>query len=208
MQQNYHQPLHTDATFHLFSRAVGDEKLFRTDENNRYFLKKLNQHTNDVCKIYAYTLFPNHFHLLVKIEDENTIINCFEKIKYRKFSIQSDSISDFIMERFSNFLNGYTKAYNKMYARKGALFLDYLKRSKVNVDSDFAAFIFYIHKNAVHHGYTKSIGDWRFDSYRSILSESQSNLCRQEVIEFFGSKESFIEFHTQPISLKQNFIDF
>ena len=208
MQQDYHQPVTPNGVYHLFSRTVGDEQLFRTDENYRYFLEKLKQHTNDVCKIYTYSLLPNHFHLLVKIEDDSSIVQCFEVKKNKKFDFHTDSMPDFIMERFSNFLNGYTKAYNKMYARKGALFLDYLKRSKVNVGSDFAAFIFYIHKNAVHHGYTKSIGDWRFDSYRSILSESQSNLCRQEVIEFFGSKESFIEFHTQPISLKQNFIDF
>ena len=203
-----HQPVTPNGVYHLFSRTVGDEQLFRTDENYRYFLEKLKQHTNDVCKIYTYSLLPNHFHLLVKIEDDSSIVQCFEVKKNKKFDFHTDSISDFIMERFSNFLNGYTKAYNKMYARKGALFLDYLKRSKVNVDSDFAAFIFYIHKNAVHHGYTKSIGDWRFDSYRSILSESQSNLCRQEVIDFFGSKQSFIEFHTQPISLKLNFIEF
>ena len=79
------------------------------------------------------------------------------------------------MEWFSNFLNGYTKAYNKMYVRKGVLFLDFLKQSKANNVADLGAFIFYIHKNAVHHGYTKHVGDWQFDSYISLLSTATTS---------------------------------
>ena len=207
MKQNYHQPIQVNAVYHLFSRAVGNEILFRNDENYRYFLLKLKQHTNDVCKVYAYALLPNHFHLLVKIEDEKEVIKCYEQKKNKLFNVVNDSISDFIMERFSNFLNGYTKAYNKMYARKGALFLDYLKRSKAIDNFDFTAFIFYIHKNAVHHGYTNKIGDWKFDSYQSFLSSNPSSLLREELINFFGTKEAFINFHNQPVTLKQEFVD-
>jgi len=207
MKQNYHQPLEPNGVYHLFSRAVGDEKLFRSKENYVYFLQKLKYHTENVCKLYAYALLPNHFHLLVRIEDEHTLIKQYESKKNKTFDSTKDSISDFIMERFSNFLNGYTKAYNKVYQRKGALFLDYLKRSKSNDDFDFAAFIFYIHKNAVHHGYTKAIGEWQFDSYNSIISLHTTSLLRDQVINFFGSKDAFIEFHQQPVQLKEAFID-
>ncbi len=207
MKQSYHQPMLVNRVFHFFSRAVGDEKLFRSDENYRYFLQKLKHHTNDICKVYAYTLLPNHFHLVAKIENESTIIKSFEENKNKNFDLFTNSISDFVMERFSNFLNGYTKAYNKMYSRKGALFLDYLKRSKANGDSDFAAFIFYIHKNAVYHGYTQKIGNWKFDSYNSILSESKSSLLKEERINIFGTKEDFINFHKQGVFPKHDFID-
>ena len=111
-------------------------------------------------------------------------------------------LSDFIMERFSNFLNSYTKAINKRYNRKGALFIDYLKRSKVNVHSDFTTYIWYIHKNAVHHQITKAIGQWQYDSYTSILSEAPTALLRTEIIEWFGSKDEYIKFHQQPIIIK------
>ena len=74
------------------------------------------------------------------------------------------------MEQFSNWMNGYTKAFNKMYDRKGGLFIDYMKRTEAETDADITSFIFYIHKNAVHHGLSKKIGDWSFDSYQSILS--------------------------------------
>ena len=106
------------------------------------------------------------------------------------------------MERFSNFLNSYTKAFNKIYSRKGALFIDYMKRSKVNEAGDFKAYIWYIHKNAVHHQITNTIGQWQYDSYTSILSEAPTSLLRAEVIEWFGSKKEFIKFHQQPIQPK------
>lgn len=155
MKNHHHQPLEPNETYHLFSRAVGKEKLFLSRENHHFFLNKLNYHTDSICQLYCYSLLPNHFHLLVKINDEKTIISHFEAIKKTAFNPLENNISDFIMERFSNFLNSYTKAFNKVYKRKGSLFMDYLKRSKVETNSDFTTYIWYIHKNAVHHSLTK-----------------------------------------------------
>ena len=198
----YHQPLIPWESYHLFSRAVGSEKLFLSPENYLFFLKKLKQHTAAICQFYCYALLPNHFHLLVKIHDEESIIKYFEEVKKVIYLPLHHNLSDFIMERFSNFLNSYTKAFNKSYNRKGALFIDYMKRSKVNEASDFTAYIWYIHKNAVHHQITNAIGQWQYDSYTSILSDASTSLLRAEVIEWFGSKEEFIKFHKQPIQPK------
>src|SRR6478609_1531682 len=82
---------------------------------------------------------------------------------------------------FSNFLNSYSKAFNKKYNRKGALFMNYLKRNIVRKDADFSNYIWYIHKNAVHHQLSQSIGEWPFDSYASMLSEAPTSLLRKEV---------------------------
>lgn len=79
----YHQPLLPDHTYHLFSRAIGSEKLFLCEENYRFFLEKLNKHTSPVCGIYCYALIPNHFHLLARVRDEETIIQHFEEVKKR-----------------------------------------------------------------------------------------------------------------------------
>jgi REP element-mobilizing transposase RayT len=195
----YYQPLLPNETYHLFSRAVGNEKLFLSSENYLFFLQKLKQHTCFVCQFYCYALLPNHFHLLAKMNDDETIVKHFEEIKKVTYQPLLHSIPDFIMERFSNFLNGYTKAFNKMYKRKGALFMDYLKRSKVDKENDFTAYVWYIHKNAVHHQLAKTVGEWQYDSYRSILSEAPTNLLRNEIIEWFGNKQAFIQFHQQPV---------
>lgn len=37
----YHIPLLPDTIYHIFNRAVGNEKLFREEDNYRYFLTKI-----------------------------------------------------------------------------------------------------------------------------------------------------------------------
>lgn len=205
---DYHQPLLPSTSYHLFSRAVGKEKIFLENKNYTFFLNKLSQHINAVADLFTYSLLPNHFHLVVKIKSFEDVKAHFEVIKKKQFNSSTHDISDFIMERFSNFLNSYTKAFNKIYSRKGALFMDYLKRSRVEKDSDFTSFIFYTHKNAVHHGYTKRIGDWPHDAYHSLISNKPTKLLRAEVLEFFGGVDEFIKFHQQPVALKNlNFRD-
>ncbi len=145
---------------------------------------------------------PNHFHLLVKIRADS-VVEAYYKLKKRKdYNPATQLISDFIMEQFSNCLNGYAKAYNIMYNRKGALFIDYLKRSTAVDDNDITSFIFYIHKNAVHHYLTKKIGEWKYDGYQALISNKSTHLARKEVIDWFGSIEQFIQFHKQPVDLK------
>ena len=207
MKNNYHQALYFNNYYHMFSRANGNEKLFFSEENYRYFLRKLHFHTSKVCQIYAYILMPNHFHLLVKIKDEKAIINAFTDYKKKEYDVHNDDLSDFIMQRFSNFLNGYTKAVNKRQNRKGALFMDYIKRSIANDTADIIKFMFYIHKNAIHHGVTQKLGQWKYDSYNTYLSNMSTKLMREEGIELFGSIASFVEFHQQEIVRKLEFID-
>ena len=60
---------------------------------------------------------------------------------------------DFLMERFGDLCNGYTKAYNKAFGRQGALFIDHLKRSVAMNDIYVCNLINYIHFNAVHHAF-------------------------------------------------------
>ena len=203
MATDYHIPLLPDNIYHLFNHAIGKEKLFTSEENYLYFLKKYAGHVKEICDTYCYCLLPNHFHLLVKIKDENSITNHFKIIKKKEPpALDNEIISDFIMERFSNWLNGYTKAFNKLYQRKGALFLDYTKRSLIDKDESFSKLIHYIHANPVHHGFTKQIDNWKYSSYNSLLSNGKTLLLRDEVLTWFGGKNEFIKFHQQPVDLK------
>ena len=81
--------------------------------------------------------------------------------------------------------------------------MDYLKRSVVEKDSDFTSFVFYIHKNAVHHGICKKIGEWSYDGYQALLSTKPTLLLRDEVIIWFGSKDLLIKFHDKPVEIKK-----
>ena len=198
---NYHISLFPDGIYHVLSRAVGDELLFREEENYRFFLQRYIKYISPIADTFAFTLMPNHFHFIIRIKNE-TVIQAHYKEKKPNKECKTESIPDFIMEQFSNFLNSYTKSLNKRYARKGALFMDYLRRVEVKTDLQFGATIFYIHKNPVHHGYVKTIADWHWSSFKIFLSISPTMLCRNEVLNWFGGKEQFIYYHEQPVYLK------
>ena len=121
-------------------------------------------------------------------------------------SFDIEKVSEFIMERFGNLLNSYTKSFNRRNNRKGALFIDTMRRVEITDDAQLGAIIFYIHKNSVHHQYSKTITEWPWSSYNSLLSKSPTTLLREEIMEWFGGKDQFITFHKQPIYLKY-FID-
>ncbi|HEV8285584.1 MAG TPA: hypothetical protein VGQ09_14820 [Chitinophagaceae bacterium] len=127
---NYHIPLKPDKYYHLFNHAIGDDLLFRNDDNFGFFLKKYALHTDTICETFGYALMSNHFHFVIKIKPLGKCIEHFKKIKEVQFDPSTHNLSDFLMERFSNLCNSYIKSYNKIFDRKGAFFIDYMKRVK------------------------------------------------------------------------------
>lgn len=199
---DYFIPLDPEGIYHIFGRAIGSDKLFPRQENYLFFLEKFRLHTSGVADTFAYNLLPNHFHFLIRIKSLSEIENEYLKIKKNKpFTVEV--APGFIMKRFSNLSNAYTKSLNKVLIRRGSLLLP-LRRVKIENDYDFASELFYVHKNAVHHGYAKTIEEWKWSSYKSLLSDRPTALLRKEVMEFFGGKEAFIIFHQQTIFPKNN----
>jgi putative transposase len=201
MSKKYHQDLIPDKIYHIFSRAIGNEKLFLHDENYRYFLQKFKQYILPIADIYTWTLLPNHFHFMIRIKNSQSIKFHFSNLKNGK-EIIPENTSRFLMKCFSNLLNSYTKSFNRANNRKGALFIDYLRRVSVESDAQFGATAFYIHKNAVHHGYCKNISEWKWSSYNSFLNKVPREDISIELLEWFGGIKGFVDYHSQPIYLK------
>lgn len=197
----YHVPMQAEGIYHIYSRAVGQEKLFKSEDNYRYFLTKYKLHINPVADTFAWCLLPNHFHFLIKVKSFVSIKSYYTAVK-EKSDFSAEFLPDFIMERFSNWLNSYTKAFNKVYERKGSLFIDYMRRVQVQGDEQFCATIFYIHKNPVHHGLVKKLEDWKWSSYKSFFSKGETSLQRDKVLEMFQGINAFAAFHQQTVYLK------
>jgi REP element-mobilizing transposase RayT len=191
----YYRPLLPGAIYHLFSRAVGKEKLFLEQRNYHFFLNKLQQHTGKVANVMAYCLLPNHFHLVVQIKNTEEIIQVYNQMKTRPFDGSLDMLSDFTMERFSNLLNSYAKSFNKIYKRRGALFMDYMRRNLAEDDYLTRTFILYTHRNALHHGLVNDMGEWMFDSYNILLGNTETWIRRDLAFLTFGDRKKFVDFH-------------
>ncbi len=193
---DYHIPLLPGEKYHVLSRAVGNEELFLTGENYRFFLSRFDRYISPVADTYCYCLLSNHFHFLVQIKEAASLINWLKK------PVDEEKLPVLVMRQFSKLLNSYAKSFNIAQSRKGGLFMDYMRRVKVETDGQLAATAFYIHKNPVHHGYCSSIEEWKWSSYTEILSEQRTKLLRTDLLECFGGITAFKEYHQQSVHLK------
>ena len=75
---------------------------------------------------------PNHVHLLIRIRDENELDAHFCLVKKKPMIAEGGlDYPVFVMQQFSNLFTSYAKAYNLRFNRRGALFIDYVRRKPV-----------------------------------------------------------------------------
>ena len=175
--------------YHIYNKVVGSELLFKTDADYKLFLQKLDRFTLPVANVYAYCLIPNHFHLMLKIKEPNEIPGLQK--------ISEDEYSKHLTHVFGNFFNSYSKSFDKLYSRTGRLFFQPFKRIMVEDEDYFILLVNYIHRNPIHHGLVKQLSDWKYSSYKTIISNKPTKLDRIEVLSFFDSVQDFILFHEE-----------
>ena len=123
---------------------------------------------------------PNHFHLLIRIKELESIPEQYQKKLYLPFS---------------NLFNAYAKAINKAYDRSGSLFQEHLHRNRVTNEKYLIQLIAYIHLNPVRHGFRKDFENYPFSSYHVLLSDIATILERDQVIEMFDDLDNFKYWH-------------
>ena len=196
--------LSSDSIYHIYNRANGNELLFKTEDNYRYFLQKYDSYISLIAETYCYCLMPNHFHFLVRIKGENDLTENF-KDKIRKDNHKDQTgfknLSGLVSRQFSNLFNAYSKAFNKQQNRKGSLFIRPFKRKQVTDEQYLKKLVLYIHYNPVEAGLAKNPKYWKFSSYKSFLSKQTTKLKRAEVISWFNDLDNFIYCHQHPPNL-------
>ncbi len=190
--------------YHVYNRTNNKEKLFLSDENRNFFLRRYKEMLSEFTDTYCWCLLPNHFHFLVKIKSENNIKAALQNknqvelsITEHKFLRNEIRLGELIEHAFKRFFQSYALAFNKMYNRKGNLFYRSFKRILIEKASQFTMAIIYIHANAVKHELVKEIKDYKWSSWHTILSEQPTLLARNEVIEWFGGLEVCIKTHKE-----------
>ncbi|MFD2246822.1 hypothetical protein [Pontibacter ruber] len=173
--------------YHLYTRGNNKETLFRQHDNYHYFLQLYRKHVTPYTDTFAYCLLPNHVHFLVRIKEEDAL---------RKKSIVDDSNTLVSVQRqLGHLLNAYAKTINNRYERVGRLFQHRFGRKEVTSEAYFTRLVYYIHFNPQHHSLIKDFRNWPYSSYHSILSNSKTVLQREEVLAWFGGRESYKQFH-------------
>ena len=168
------EALEKDNYYHIYNRGINGTEIFFNEENKYFFLKQLSKYLVDKISVFAYCLMNNHFHLVIKLNDEENMVT----------------------QTFSNFFNSYVKAVNKENDRTGSLFEKHFKRIKLTDENYLRQLIMYVHLNPKHHLDLK-FEEYKFSSYQSFLSQKETKLERDEVLNLFGGIENFVFCHNQ-----------
>ena len=192
-------PLENGKYYHIYNRGNNREDLFRSKENYEYFLRLYEKYIYPIADTYAWVLMKNHFHLLVRIREEeeiglNELPNPVRVQNPDRVKIKPPHLY------FSHLFNSYTQAYNKMYERTGTLFQRPFKRIEVTSNKYFRQLVVYIHTNPVHHKFCKDYTDYPWSSFDIIISTKPTKLTREQTLEWFDDRENLIEVHKQKLN--------
>ena len=199
---NYTANFYDGGIFHVYNRTNNKELLFKSEANRLYFLKQYEKYLHPFLDTFCWNLLPNHFHFLVQIKDTREIKEYLLSLpeaglkpierKYLAGKATTELLLEFEWKRF---FTSYSMAYNKQHNRKGNLFHRPFKRVEVVKETHYTQAIIYIHANALHHKLSKDFTLHKWSSWHTILSNKPTRLKRNEVIEWFGGLQQFIDTH-------------
>ena len=229
MKKSRDIPLEHGGYYHIYNRGNNGEQLFYTPENYQHFLCLYEKYIDPIADTFAWCLMGNHFHLLVRVKEEEEIgfladLNSSGskdsgRFKWGTFNNLPESErpgrvvenhlagSGCIAESkkpvphrmFGHLFNAYTKYLNHKISRTGSLFEKNFHRILVDSDKYFRNLVIYIHQNPVHHGFTDDFRDYPWSSYGSLVSENNTRIRRKEVLGWFDGKENYIFSHSNPV---------
>jgi hypothetical protein len=65
--------------YHVFNRTNNKELLFKAPESYNYFLRQLKKYIAPITDVFAYCLIWNHFHLVVRIKEQQVLDDYFKE---------------------------------------------------------------------------------------------------------------------------------
>lgn len=185
----------TGYIYHIYNQGNNRRKIFLNNENYLFFLQKIKTYILPFADILAWCLMPNHFHLMVLVNEVEIVISNNPESKKRSLN---NSIA--IM------LRSYTHAFNNQHNYSGTLFRSKTKAECVNYSEGITpSFIMlngitqiniknpevqylqicfnYIHQNPVKAGLVARETGWEFSSARDYLGMRNGKLVNKKLAE-------------------------
>lgn len=169
-------PIVAGCFYHVFNRAIAGQLLFRENRNYQYFMHLLGEYVLSCVDLLAYCLIPNHFHLVIRVRDDIPDLH--------------------VSNRFRTMFITYAQAINKQEKRKGGLFERPFKRLEISTDEYLVNVIRYTHLNPEKHGISSDFWNYDYSSFRHIVRKNDSLIDATSVLELFGGRGEFVDFHS------------
>ena len=154
------------AFYHVMNRGNARQVVFRDRHDYETFLTLL-QGSAELweIKLHAYSLMPNHYHLLIETPLGN-------------------------LSRAMRHINGvYTQRYNRHHKRDGHLFRGRYKAILVEDDAYLVELVRYIHQNPVASKLVKEPEAHAWTSHRHYLKDGKAPwLSTDCMLSYFGNK--------------------
>ncbi len=197
-----HVPLVTGEYYHIYNRGVDRSSVFRNVSDYRHFLLGLDFYRFTNCptklslysiapldkqriireaqnesgkhvSLYAYALMPNHFHLLVRQE-------------------QDEGIHTFLFRA----MNSYARYFNTKRKRVGPVFQGNFQAVRIESDEQLLHVSRYIHLNPVVSGIEtlSTLATSLYTSYSCYMGRSISMVDTALICSLAGSQEKYAEF--------------
>ncbi|MBE0446895.1 MAG: transposase [Actinobacteria bacterium] len=156
---------------HVIFRGIERKEIFKDEKDYQQLLKQLSCLAGgEGVHIYAFTLMPNHAHMLVR--PLNTSLSTF-------------------MRRL---LTGYAVYFNRRHKRAGHLFQNRYKSFVVEEDKYFLELVRYIHLNPVRAGIisdVKALSLWPYSGYAALMGKRRYSWYDPDrTLSFFGKSRT------------------
>jgi len=169
--------------YHFYNRGVNHSDIFIERENYHYLLRLIKKNfLKHRISMIAYCLMPNHYHLFVRPETDDSLSTCLKAV--------------FI---------SYVQAFNKQYGRSGPLFEGRFRSILVGELFYMLHLYRYIHLNPVVTGLVDSPEQWEFSNYREWIGLRNGQLVDREFVsKHFKSPEQYKEFIRANVVLERD----
>src|SRR5882672_2171272 len=97
IENNFMQP---GNFYHIYNHANGNENIFVEERNYYFFLQLITKHLLPTSKLFAYSLMPNHFHLLAQLKTEEELMLQFDQQIKTKGILHNMNMSPFNIQDF------------------------------------------------------------------------------------------------------------
>lgn len=165
-----------NGVYHIYNRGNNKRRIFFSEKNYYYFMKKMKEYLTPVCSVLSWCLMPNHFHLLIHVNEESVALT------NHPMPIQRLSAA------LGKMLSSYTQAINKQERLVGNLFQQGTKKRCTLVWEDipdeatgittYAKNVFhYIHRNPLESNLVRAVDDWPFSSFHEYMYSQEDTIC-------------------------------
>jgi putative transposase len=147
------------ALYHVIARGNRRERVFHDEKDYELYLDFLREYKDHYgFYLYAYTLLPNHVHLLIEV-GQYPLSRIMQNLQFR-----------------------YTRNFNIKYKNYGHLFQERYKAILCEKDSYLLELSAYIHLNALRAGLVEDPFKYRWSSYRSYVRENKDDLVERDLL--------------------------